>query len=136
MTASDSQSWQRSDFGSGGRYVGREYYGRRTAVPEEGGADRVVVPGSAGRTLAVLGLIVALTGVAGWLWLILAFVSSMGGGNISDHPFDTRVAGIPLGSGGFLAIIIGSALALAGNGLAKAARRRYERARQNPYRVV
>jgi hypothetical protein len=59
----------------------------------------------------------------------------MGGGNIAEHPFDTRVAGIALGSGGFLAIIIGSLLAVAGNWLARAARRRYERARQNPYRV-
>jgi hypothetical protein len=132
MTASDHQSWQRSDMGTGGRYAGRDYYDKRTTVPD----DRVAVPGSAGRTLTVLGMIVALTGVAGWLWLVLAFVSSMGGGNISEHPFDTRVAGIPLGSGGFLAIIIGCALALAGNWLTKATRRRYERARQNPYRIA
>jgi len=104
-------------------------------VAEDNGADRVAVPGGAGRTLSVLGLIIALTGVAGWLWLILAFVSSMGGGNIAEHPFDTRVAGIALGSGGFVAIVIGSLLAVAGNWLARAARRRYERARQNPYRV-
>lgn len=137
MTASDSQYWQRSDLGSGGRYAGREYYDNPTSLPEAtGGADRVAVPGGAGRTLSVLGLIVALTGVAGWLWLILAFVSSMGGGNITEHPFDTRVAGIALSSGGFLAIIIGCALALAGNWLTKAARRRYERERQNPYRIV
>ena len=136
MTASDHQSWQRTDLSVGGRYTGRDYYDQRMSVPEDDGVERVVVPGGAGRTLTVLGLIIALTGVAGWLWLILAFVGSMGGGNIAEHPFDQRVAGIALGSGGFLAIIIGSVLALAGNWLAKAARRRYERARQNPYRIV
>jgi hypothetical protein len=122
----DYESWQRSD-------LGREYYDQRTILPEDDRAYRVV-PGGAGRTLTVLGLIVALTGGAGWLWLILAFVSSMGGGRIADHPFDTQVGGIQLGSGGLVAILIGSLLAIAGTWLTRAARSRYERAKWDPTR--
>jgi hypothetical protein len=58
----------------------------------------------------------------------------MGGGTIADHPFDTRVAGIPLGSGGLVAIIIGTLLAVAGNWSAKASRSRFERAKWDPTR--
>src|SRR6266511_2156758 len=109
MTASDHQYWQRSELASGGR----EYYDQRTVLPDDDRADRVV-PGGAGRSITLLGLIIALTGGAGWLWLILVFVSSMGGGKIAEHPFDTQVAGIPLGSGGLLALVIGGLLAVAG----------------------
>jgi hypothetical protein len=129
----DYESWQRSDLGPSGRYSGREYYDRRTILPEDDPADRVT-SGGAARAVAVLGLIVALTGVAGWLWLILAFVSSMGGGTIADHPFDTQVAGIHLGSGGLVAIIVGSLLAVAANWFARASRSRYERSRWDPTR--
>ena len=130
----NNESWQRSDLGSGGRYVGRDYYDdRRMFLPADDRDDRVV-PGGAGRTITVLGLIVALTGGAGWLWLILAFVSSMGGGTIADHPFDTQVAGIHLGSGGLVAIIVGSLLAVAGSWLTRASRSRYERAKWDPTR--
>lgn len=122
----DYESWQRSD-------LGREYYDRRTARPMDNRAGRVV-PGSAGRTITVLGMIIALAGAAGWLWLVLAFVSAVGAGTIADHPLRTEVSGIPLGPGGLVAILLGSALAVVGNGLAKAARRRYERARQDPTR--
>jgi len=135
MTASDHQYWQRSDLGGGGRYAGREYYDQRTILPDDDRANREE-PGGAGRTITVLGLIVALTGLAGWLWMILAFVSSVGANHIADHPFSTRVAGIPLGSGGFVAILIGSLLAIAGHWLARAARSRYERARQDPTRPL
>jgi hypothetical protein len=124
----DYESWQRSDLGPG-----REYYDRRTILPEDDRAGRVP-PGGVGRTITVFGMIVALTGGAGWLWLILAFVSSMGGGKIAEHPFDTRVAGIALGSGGLLAVVIGILLALAGAGLSRAARSRYERAKWDPTR--
>jgi hypothetical protein len=133
MTASDHQSWQRSELGPGGHNTGREYYDQRTILPDDDRADRVI-PGGAGRTISLLGLIIALTGGAGWLWLILAFVSSMGGGKIDEHSFDTRVAGIPLGSGGLLAIIIGGLLAVAGSWLARATRSRYERAKWDPTR--
>jgi hypothetical protein len=129
----DYESWQRSDLG--------EYYDSRTLLPEDvtasaasaNHADRVP-SGGVGRTITALGTIVALTGGAGWLWLILAFVSSMGGGTIAEHPFDTRVAGIALGSGGLLAIVIGSLVAVAGTWLSRAARSRYERAKWNPGR--
>jgi hypothetical protein len=124
----DYESWQRSDLGPG-----RAYYDRRTILPEDDRAGRML-PGGVGRTITVFGMIVALTGGAGWLWLILAFVSSMGGGIIAEHPFDTQVAGIALSSGGLLAIIIGTLLAVAGMGLSKAARSRYERAKWDPTR--
>lgn len=130
----DNESWQRSGFGSGGRYAGREYYDGRMVLPEDEPAVRVIAPGGGGRILTVLGMIVALTGAAGWLWLILAFVSAVGAGNIADDPFGTRVGGIPLGSGGFLAITIGVLLVLAGNWLTRAARSRYYRAKTDPTR--
>ena len=130
----DNESWQRSDFGTGGRYTGRVYYDGRTVLPEDDPAVRVIPPGGGGRILSLLGMIVALTGAAGWLWLILAFVSSVGAGRIEDHPFGTRVGGIPLGSGGFLVITIGVLLVLAGNALSRAARRRYYRAKTDPTR--
>lgn len=132
----ENESWQRSDFGNGGRYAGRMYYDGRTNPPQDDRADRDSMPGGSGRILSVLGLIVALTGAAGWLWLILAFVSAVGAGTVADHPIGTRVGGIPLGSGGFLAITTGILLVLAGNWLSRAARSRYYRVKTDPTRSI
>lgn len=125
----ENQSWQRVDLGAGGRYAGRDYYydrGRRS------GAGRAVVPRDAARTLRVAGLVLVSAGVAAWVWLILAFVSAVGSGSIPDHPFDARVAGVSLGSGGLVAIVGGVLLATVGSWLARAAYLRRERTRLGP----
>jgi hypothetical protein len=126
----DNESWQRTDLGRGGRATGRQYYDDRgvQSVTDDR-VGRVVTPGSAGRTLTRFGIGIAVAGAAGWLWMTLAFLSAVGAGDIPDDAFGTRVGGISLLSGGFTAIVIGVVLALIGSWLAKAARRRSERAR-------
>lgn len=125
----ENEYWQRSDLGRG-RSTGREYYNNdiradNRALPSvQDPAVRVATPGSAGRTLTKAGIAIALAGAAGWLWLILALLSSVGSGDIPDDAFGTRLGGIPLGSGGLIAIIIGVLLVVTGTWLAKAANRR------------
>lgn len=120
----DNLSWQRTDFGNGGRYAGRDYYDGRTNGASVELPKPSVAPGATGRALKVVGLVVALAGVAGWLWLILAFVSAVGAGTLPDDPFGARLAGVPLGSGGLVAILVGSCLATVGSWLARSVRRR------------
>ena len=121
--AQDNLSWQRAGLGPRGRYTGRDYYDRRLTEPTVG-LPKAPTPGAAGRAVKVIGLVVALTGLAGWIWLILAFVRSVGAGTFPDDPFGARFAGIPLGSGGLVLILIGSALAAAGSWAARSARER------------
>ncbi len=131
----DNESWQRTDLGRGGRATGRQYYDDRgVRIAADDRVDRVVTPGSGGRTLTRFGIGIAVAGAAGWLWMILAFLSAVGAGNIPDDAFGTRVGGISLLSGGLTAIIIGVALAVIGGWLARAAGRRSERPRWNPLR--
>src|SRR4051812_49028970 len=96
----ENLSWQRSDLGTRGRATGRDYYDDRRLTEPFRELPRPPAPGAGGQALKVVGLVVALAGVAGWLWLILAFVSAVGAGTLPDDPFGTRLAGIPLGSGG------------------------------------
>src|SRR5690348_4851769 len=86
----DNLSWQRVDFG--GRHAGRDYFDRRVTgpAPQTRPGQELAPPGSTGRLLEVIGLIIALTGGAGWLWMILAFVSSVGAGQMPDDPWGTR----------------------------------------------
>ena len=119
----DMASWQRADLGTGGRYTGRDYYDRTVAKPAIS-LPRSAAPGAVGRAVKVVGLVVALAGIAGWLWLILALLSAVGAGNLPDNAFSARLAGIPLGSGGLVAILIGGALALIGTLAERSARRR------------
>ena len=120
----DNLSWQRTDFGNGGRSTGRDYFDGRTNGASLDLPRPSATPGATGRAIKVVGLVVALAGAAGWLWLILAFVSSVGGGILPDDPFGTRLAGVPLGSGGLVAILVGSCLATVGSWMARAVRRR------------
>jgi hypothetical protein len=133
----DHQSWQRNDLGSHGRYAGREYYDGRRGGRPNARPVRTVVPWDAGRALRVGGLVLLSVGVAAWVWLILAFVSSIGAGTIPDHPFGDRLSGIPLGSGGLVAIVLGTLLATVGSKLARAAydRRARTRPRLGPDRM-
>jgi hypothetical protein len=134
-TVRDNESWQRTDLGRSGRYTGREYYDDRgTQAAEDYRVDRVATPGSAGRAITRLGIVIAVAGGAGWLWLILALLSAVGAGNLPDDAFGTRVGGISLLSGGFTAILIGVGLAVVGRWVATAAGRRSERAKWDPLR--
>jgi hypothetical protein len=119
----DDLSWQRAGLGAGGRYTGRDYYGRRLTDPIAE-LPKPPMPGATARAVKVIGLVVALAGVAGWLWLVLAFVSSVGSGVFPDDLFGARLLGIPLGSGGLVAILVGSLLAAAGSWAAKSASQR------------
>jgi hypothetical protein len=123
----DNLSWQRAGLGSSGRYAGRDYYDRRLTVPAVK-LPKPVEPVATGRTLQVLGLLVALAGFAGWLWMVLSFVGAVGAGRMPDDPFGTRVAGVPLGIGGLIAIVLGGLLAVVGSWLARNAISRYYRA--------
>lgn len=119
----ENLSWQRSGLRTGGRYTGRDYYRQ----PDEPTFDHLPRTGAAeatGRALKVVGLVVALAGIAGWVWLILAFVRSIGDGTMPDSPFGARLAGIPLGSGGLVAILVGAFLAVAGSWMIRLDRRR------------
>ncbi|HEU5470321.1 MAG TPA: hypothetical protein VFV67_06685 [Actinophytocola sp.] len=119
---SDDNSWQRSDLRTGGRYAGRNYYDRKLTEPGED-LPTPAPPGAAGRAIRVIGLVLLFAGIAGWLWLLLALVSSFGDGILPDDPFGTRVTGVPLGSGGFILILVGGALAAIGHWMDRAARR-------------
>lgn len=62
----DNESWQRTDLGRGGRATGRQYYDDRGVQPAaDERVDRVVTPGSAGRTLTKIGFGIAIVGAAG-----------------------------------------------------------------------
>lgn len=131
----DNESWQRTDLGRGGRATGRQYYEDRGVRPvEDNRVERVATPGNAGRTLTRFGIGIAVAGAAGWLWMILAFLSAVGGGTLPDNALGTRVVGISLLSGGFTAILIGVGLAMIGSWLSRAAGRRSERTNWNPFR--
>jgi hypothetical protein len=121
----DNMSWQRAGLRPGGRYTGRDYYDRRLTGPgQDLPAPIPAPPGTAGRAIRVVGLVLLCAGLAAWLWLLLALASSIGAGTLPDDPLGTRVAGIPLGTGGLIAILIGGALAVVGHGMERAAQRR------------
>ncbi|MFL6143325.1 MAG: hypothetical protein ACJ72N_15855 [Labedaea sp.] len=126
----ENLSWQRSGLGPSGRYTGRDYYDdRRASASVDLPARPVADPQATGRAVKVIGLVVAMAGVAGWLWMILAFVSKVGAGTMPDDPFGTRWAGMPLGSSGLVAMAVGGVIAAFGSWLARTARVRRSRVR-------
>jgi len=130
MTDSDNLRsvlfWQRADSRSGGRDSARDYEPEPAGLVLETRSPlrNPPAPEATGRTLKVVGLVMVSAGVAGWLWMILALVSSVGAGTLPDDPFGTRLAGIPLGSGGLFAIVVGGVLAAVGSRLVRTARER------------
>ncbi|HEV2782992.1 MAG TPA: hypothetical protein VGX25_26700 [Actinophytocola sp.] len=117
-----------------GRSTGRDYYdvrARRSNVAP----IRPITSRDAARLLRVAGLTVIAAGAAAWVWLILAFVSSISSGDLPDDAFGARLSGIPLGSGGLVAIVAGVLLATVGSWLARAAYGRRERIRNRGYRI-
>jgi hypothetical protein len=80
----------------------------------------------AGRVLMAVGLVVALAGFAGWMYLILSAATSFGDGDPSagGGPFETEWLGLPAGMVAFGAFAVGGVIAGIGGAMSKAARAR------------
>ncbi|WHT19899.1 FHA domain-containing protein [Crossiella sp. CA-258035] len=87
-----------------------------------------------GRLVMVVGLLVALAGFALFAWTIFSGMSGISGGRPVD-PFSMKFQGLPAVPLGFGAFAAGGILASIGGAMAKAARRRKDRAerRRNRY---
>ena len=79
-----------------------------------------------GRLLMAVGLVVALCGFAGWMYLILSAATSVGDGGPSSGggPFETEWLGLPAGMVAFGAFALGGVIAGIGGSMSKAARAR------------
>jgi hypothetical protein len=114
-------------FGSGSVRVGDDYY---TAYHSDDydPSDELFSGRGPGRALAVLGLLVALAGFGGWVYVIFGFFDE----NV-DNPFSRELLpGLPLAPVAFAAFLVGGVLYGLGLGMSKAARKRFER--QHPPR--
>lgn len=78
-----------------------------------------------GRFIAAIGLMIALAGFAGWMYVIFSGFSAKGP---SFDPMAIEIQGYPLMVVGFAAAGVGGVIAAIGGSMAKAARRRHERA--------
>jgi hypothetical protein len=80
----------------------------------------------AGRLLMAVGLVVALAGFAGWMYLILSAGSSVAEGDptAGGGPFETEWLGLPAGIVSFAAFALGGVIAAVGHAMSKAARTR------------
>lgn len=106
-------------FGHGGVHVGDYYEGDRSDDYDPG--DELVIGRGPGWLLAVVGLLLALTGFAGWVYVIF---SGFGG---ADDPFAQElVPGVPLAPAAFGAFLCGGLLYGLGTTMSKAARKRLE----------
>jgi len=76
-----------------------------------------------GRLLMGIGLLVALSGFAAWMYLIFASGASAQSGG--DGLFDEKVAGLPIGLVAFGAFALGGVIASIGASMSKAARTRH-----------
>ena len=107
-------------FGSGSVRVGNDYY---TAYHSDDydPADELFSGRGPGRALAVLGLLLALAGFGGWMYLIFSSTAD-------SDPFSRElVPGIPLGAAAFAAFLVGGLLYGLGLTMSKAARKRHAR---------
>jgi len=78
-----------------------------------------------GRLIAAIGLLIAIAGFGGWMYVIFSAFQSEG---TSFDPMAIEFHGYPLMVVGFAAAGIGGIIAAIGGSMAKAARRRHERA--------
>jgi hypothetical protein len=76
-----------------------------------------------GRLLMAIGLLVALSGFAAWMYLIFASGESARSGG--DGLFDEKIAGLPIGLVAFGAFAVGGVIASIGASMSKAARTRH-----------
>src|SRR5215207_1431388 len=118
--------------GSGQQYVaGRDFhYGDNYDVDisnDYDASDEMFQGTGAGRVLAVLGSIVALTGFV--IWMALIFSGFGMDDPTGPTPFDRKFAGVPVMAIGFGLILLGGTMGGIGTGMSKAARKR-EKQRQ------
>ena len=108
-------------FGDGDVHVGDYFEGNRYSNDYDPG-DELVIGQGPGRVLAALGLLVALAGFAGWMFIIFtAFGGEM------DGPLDLELApGVPLAPVAFGAFLVGGLLYGLRTTMSKAARKRRE----------
>lgn len=83
----------------------------------------------AGRSLMAIGLLIALTGFGGWMYLILSGGAKIAGGHPVD-PFSVELFGVPAAMVAFGSFLVGGVIASIGKGMSKAARERAERMRE------
>jgi hypothetical protein len=106
----------------GGSAAGRDYYeGDHYATTNDyDPGDELVAGRGGGRVLAWVGLLVALGGFAGWMYVIF---TGFGGG--LNSPLDLElVDGVPLAPAAFGAFLVGGLMYGLGAAMSKAARKR------------
>jgi hypothetical protein len=110
-------------FGSGNVRVGDDYYTAYHSNDYDP-ADELVSGRGPGRALAVVGLLIALAGFGGWIYLIFSAFSSA---DVDSNPFSRElVPGVPLAPVAFVTFLVGGVLYGLGLSMSKAARKRYE----------
>jgi hypothetical protein len=106
----------------GGNAAGRDYYegDNHETTNDYDPGDELVAGQGAGRVLAWVGLLVALGGFAGWMYLIFTGF----GGDLSG-PLDLElVDGVPLAPAAFGAFLVGGLMYGLGAAMSKTARKR------------
>lgn len=106
----------------GGNAAGRDYYegDRYETTNDYDPGDELVSGRGAGRALAWVGLLVALAGFAGWMYVIFTGF----GGDLSS-PLDLElVEGVPLAPAAFGAFLVGGLMYGLGATMSKAGRKR------------
>lgn len=79
-----------------------------------------------GRSLMAIGLLIALAGFGGWMYLILSGGATIAEGRPVD-PFSAELFGVPAAMVAFGSFLVGGVIASIGKGMSKAARERAER---------
>ena len=80
-----------------------------------------------GRLLMAIGLLIALAGFAGWMYLIFSGFTGSDGNQIPDL-FEAELFGLPAAMVAFGSFALGGIVAAIGKGMSKAAREHAERA--------
>ena len=111
----------------GGNAAGRDYYegDHYETTDDYDPGDELVAGRGPGRALAWLGLLIALSGFAGWMYVIFT------GFELGGNPFDLELfPDVPLAPVAFGAFLVGGLLYGLGASLSKAARKREEERRR------
>ena len=98
---------------------------------EDNPLDEVFQGQGPGRLLVVIGLVIALSGFAGWMYVIFSGAASVGEMHPSN-PFDTEILGLPAPIVAFGAFAAGGLVAAIGVSMSKAARESERRRAAKP----